>query len=58
MPGPLASGGDIGGNGLAGLRERAAGLRGRIEAGTAPDGGYRLAVSVPVSAGPTGADPR
>ncbi|MFZ0384861.1 MAG: sensor histidine kinase [Solirubrobacteraceae bacterium] len=58
VPGPLASGGDIGGNGLAGLRERAAGLRGRIEAGTAPDGGYRLAVSVPVSAGPTGADPR
>jgi two-component system sensor histidine kinase DesK len=39
----------VGGNGLTGLRERAANLRGRIEAGTAPGGGYRLAVSVPVS---------
>ncbi len=38
----------VGGNGLTGLRERAANLRGRIEAGTAPGGGYRLAVSVPV----------
>jgi two-component system sensor histidine kinase DesK len=38
-----------GGNGLAGLRERAASLRGRIEAGAAPGGGYRLAVSVPVA---------
>jgi two-component system sensor histidine kinase DesK len=51
--GALAGGGapsDGGGNGLAGLRERAAGLRGRIEAGTAPGGGYRLSVSVPVGA--------
>jgi two-component system sensor histidine kinase DesK len=39
------------GNGLAGLRERAASLRGRIEAGAAPGGGFRLAVSVPVGAG-------
>jgi len=45
---------DVGGNGLTGLRERAASLRGRIEAGTAPGGGYRLAVSVPVSSGVTG----
>jgi two-component system sensor histidine kinase DesK len=36
------------GNGLAGLGERAGRLRGRIEAGTLPDGGFRLAVSVPV----------
>ena len=36
------------GNGLAGLRERAAILRGRLEAGAAPSGGYRLAVSVPL----------
>jgi len=37
------------GHGLAGLSERAEPLRGRIEAGTLPDGGFRLAVSVPVS---------
>jgi two-component system sensor histidine kinase DesK len=44
--------GDCGnGNGLAGLRERAASLRGRIEAGAAPGGGFRLAVSVPVGTG-------
>jgi two-component system, NarL family, sensor histidine kinase DesK len=49
---------DVGGNGLTGLRERAASLRGRIEAGTAPGGGYRLAVSVPVPAGTTGGDGR
>ena len=48
----------VGGNGLTGLRERAASLRGRIEAGTAPGGGYRLAVSVPLSSGTTGGDPR
>jgi two-component system sensor histidine kinase DesK len=38
-----------GGNGLAGLTERAEGLKGRIEAGALPSGGFRLAVSVPVS---------
>jgi two-component system, NarL family, sensor histidine kinase DesK len=48
----------VGGNGLTGLRERAANLCGRIEAGTAPGGGYRLAVSVPVSAVTTGGDGR
>jgi two-component system sensor histidine kinase DesK len=48
----------LGGNGLTGLRERAASLRGRIEAGTAPGGGYRLAVSVPVSSGTIGAEGR
>jgi two-component system, NarL family, sensor histidine kinase DesK len=55
-PDPAQDG--VGGNGLTGLRERAASLRGRIEAGTAPDGGYRLAVSVPVSSGTTGGDGR
>ncbi|MGI8714334.1 MAG: sensor histidine kinase [Solirubrobacteraceae bacterium] len=39
------------GNGLAGLSERAEGLRGRIEAGALPGGGFRLSVSVPVSVG-------
>jgi two-component system sensor histidine kinase DesK len=46
---------DGAGNGLAGLRDRAASLRGRIEAGAAPGGGYRLAVSVPVG-GPSAGD--
>jgi two-component system, NarL family, sensor histidine kinase DesK len=46
------------GNGLVGLRERAASLRGRIEAGAAPGGGFRLAVSVPVSAGSSNGDIR
>ncbi len=39
-----------GGHGLDGLRERAESLRGRIEAGARPDGGYRLSVLVPVGA--------
>jgi two-component system, NarL family, sensor histidine kinase DesK len=38
------------GNGLAGLTERAESLRGGIEAGTLPGGGFRLAVSLPVAA--------
>jgi two-component system sensor histidine kinase DesK len=40
---------DGGGNGLIGLRERAERLRGRIDAGALPDGGFRLSVCVPVS---------
>jgi len=44
-----ASNGDAG-NGIAGLRERAERLRGRIEAGCVADGsGFRLAVSVPTT---------
>ncbi|MDW5597863.1 sensor histidine kinase [Conexibacter stalactiti] len=35
------------GNGLEGLRERAAQLAGRIDAETPPDGGFRLTVTVP-----------
>jgi two-component system sensor histidine kinase DesK len=46
---------DGAGNGLAGLRDRAASLRGRIEAGAAPGGGYRLAVSVPLAGASSGA---
>lgn len=45
--GVSANNGD--GNGLVGLRERAEHLRGRIDAGTLPDGGFRLSVCVPVS---------
>jgi two-component system, NarL family, sensor histidine kinase DesK len=46
------SGGQPGfaGSGLAGLAERAAGLRGRLEAGTRPEGGFRLRLSVPLAA--------
>jgi two-component system sensor histidine kinase DesK len=38
-----------GGHGIAGLAERASVLHGTISAGALADGGYRLAVSVPVS---------
>lgn len=37
-----------GGNGLDGLRERAAQLAGRIDAGARPEGGFRLRVTVPL----------
>jgi signal transduction histidine kinase len=37
------------GHGLAGLRERAEALQGRVEAGALPGGGFKLMVSVPVS---------
>jgi two-component system, NarL family, sensor histidine kinase DesK len=52
------AGGSGTGNGLAGLRERAATLRGRIEAGAAPGGGYRLAVSVPAPVSTAAGDGR
>jgi two-component system sensor histidine kinase DesK len=43
------------GHGIAGLSERAEQLRGRIEAGRLPGGaGFRLAVSIPVSAAGAG----
>jgi two-component system sensor histidine kinase DesK len=38
-----------GGHGIAGLAERASVLHGTISAGALADGGFRLAVSVPVS---------
>lgn len=41
-PGPAGIG-----NGLAGLRERAAGVAGHVEAGPVPEGGFRLRVTVP-----------
>ncbi|MER5183786.1 sensor histidine kinase [Streptomyces sp. NPDC002896] len=45
-----ATGADAGGsgNGLAGMRERAAGLGGTIEAGTRPDGGFRVSAFLPL----------
>jgi two-component system sensor histidine kinase DesK len=39
------------GHGLAGLRERAERLAGRLEAGAEPGGGFRLRVSVPIDPG-------
>ncbi|MFD8965545.1 histidine kinase [Streptomyces sp. NPDC059568] len=47
-----ATGGDAGGsgNGLVGMRERAAALGGTIEAGPRPDGGFRVRATIPVRA--------
>ncbi|MGW4546575.1 sensor histidine kinase [Streptomyces violaceorubidus] len=45
-----ATGTDAGGsgNGLAGMRERAAALGGTIEAGPRPDGGFRVRAALPI----------
>jgi two-component system, NarL family, sensor histidine kinase DesK len=45
----LSVGAGSGGHGLAGLGERARLVNGTLEAGALPGGGYRLAVTVPVS---------
>lgn len=42
--------GDGSGHGLAGLAERVSELRGRVEVGIGPEGGFRLAVTVPTAA--------
>jgi two-component system sensor histidine kinase DesK len=41
---------DYAGHGLAGLSERAESLRGTVEVGSRPEGGFRLAVTVPFAA--------
>jgi signal transduction histidine kinase len=49
-----ATGGDAGGsgNGLIGMRERAAALGGTIEAGRRPDGGFRVEAAIPLAPPP------
>lgn len=46
---PIAAANGISGHGLAGLAERARLLNGMVEAGPLASGGYRLAVTIPVS---------
>lgn len=50
-PGPAGGDGSVDGNGngsgLAGMRDRAAALGGRLEAGAGPDGGFRVWASLP-----------
>ncbi len=48
-----SGGGTPAGSGLTGLAERAAAIGGRVEAGAQPDGGFRLAVIIPLATNPS-----
>ncbi|XNN89650.1 hypothetical protein ACL00T_08765 [Curtobacterium flaccumfaciens] len=48
---------DDGGFGLAGMRERIAALRGTIDHGPDPDGGFRVAVRLPIRPAATTSQP-
>nr|WP_245771536.1 sensor histidine kinase [Actinacidiphila guanduensis] len=57
--GPAVAGGESGGgNGLVGMRERATALGGTLDAGTRPDGGFRIRAVLPRAARPDGTEPR
>jgi signal transduction histidine kinase len=52
VPGPETAQNGAGGHGIVGMRERALLLGGRIEAGTRPEGGYRVVAHLPIESDP------